>query len=359
MRRAFALASLVLLIGGGVARAEVPVYQEEPFLESQVKKGKLPPIAERLPADPMVATFGWPGQGPGQYGGELNMLMSSVKDTRYLTTYGYAQLVAFDSKYNLIPNILESFDIEGGKVFTLHLRPGMKWSDGSPFTTEDFRFFWEDVAQNTDLSPGGPPSDLVHDGERAKVEVIDATTIRYSWSTINPSFLPALALRPDLFIYAPSKYLKKLHKKYANPDDLAAAVKESGSRNWAQLFNRRNNPYRNDNPKLPTLGPWVLKTKPPADRLVFERNPYYFRIDPQGRQLPYIDKVNFTIADSKLVPAKAGAGESMLQAKDIRFSDYTFLKAGQKNGNYRVLLWKTGNGSSFTLFPNMTTTDQV
>ena len=87
---------------------------------------------------------------------------------------------------------------------------------------------------------------------------------------------------------------------------------------------------------MPTLGPWVLKTKPPADRFVFERNPYYFRVDPQGHQLPYIDKVVFFVADGKLIPAKAGAGESMLQAKDIRFADYTFLKEGEKNGGYRV-----------------------
>ena len=105
---------------------------------------------------------------------------------------------------------------------------------------------------------------------------------------------------------------------------------------WAQLFNRRNNPYQNDNPKLPTLEPWVLKTKPPADRFVFERNPYYYRVDPQGHQLPYIDKVVFVVADGKLIPAKAGAGESMLQAKDIRFADYTFLKEGEKSGGYRV-----------------------
>jgi peptide/nickel transport system substrate-binding protein len=191
------------------------------------------------------------------------------------------------------------------------------------------------------------------------VDVIDATTIRYSWSRPNTNFLSAPALRPDLFIYSPSKYLKTLHKKYANPDELAATVKAAGARSWAQLFNRKNSPYKNDNPSLPTLGPWVLKTKPPADRFVFERNPYYFRVDRQGRQLPYIDKVVFTVADSKLLPAKAGAGESMLQAKDIRFSDYTFLRAGEKLGGYRVLLWKTGAGSSLALFPNLTTADPV
>ena len=95
-------------------------------------------------------------------------------------------------------------------------------------------------------------------------------------------------------------------------------MKDASARNWAALFNRKANQYRNDNPKLPTLGPWVLKTKPPADRFVFERNPYYFRVDAQGRQLPYIDKVICAVADGKLIPGKAGAGESMLQGLKLR-----------------------------------------
>ena len=173
-----------------------------PFFESQVKDGSLPPIAQRLPAAPGVADFQWPGQVPGNYGGELTMLMSSAKDTRYLVIYGYAQLVVYDAQYKLVPNILESFDVEEGRIFTFHLRKGQKWSDGSPFTTEDFRFFWEDIANNPELSPAGPPADLIHDGEPAKVEVIDKTTIRYSWSKPNANFLPALALRPDFFIYS-------------------------------------------------------------------------------------------------------------------------------------------------------------
>jgi peptide/nickel transport system substrate-binding protein len=306
MKRLLPLLGLILMLSAESAPAAVPVYQEVPFFDKEVRNGKLPPIAQRLPEDPAVAALDWPGQVPGQYGGQLNTLMSSAKDTRYIVTYSYAQLVTYDAKYNLVPNILENFDIRDGRIFTFHLRKGHKWSDGSPFTTEDFRFFWEDIANNQELSPAGPPADLLQNGEPPKVEVIDATTIRYSWSRPNTNFLSALALRPDLFIYSPSKYLKTLHKKYANPDELAAAVKSAGARSWAQLFNRKNSPYKNDNPSLPTLGPWVLKTKPPADRFVFERNPYYFRVDRQGRQPPYIDKVAFSVADSKLLPAKAG-----------------------------------------------------
>jgi len=352
-------ALLFFLFATGSAWAESPAYQEPPFLTDMIKSGEIPPIDQRLPEHPAVAAFEWPGQAPGKYGGELTMLLSSAKDIRYLVTYGYAQLVAYDSHYHLVPNVLESFDVQEGRIFTLHLRKGHRWSDGSPFTTEDFRFYWEDVANNPDLNPGGPPAEFLVDGEAPKVEVIDETTIRYSWSKPNAEFLPSLALEPNFFIYQPSKYLKKFHAKYADPAKLDAAAKDAGARNWAQVFNRKANQYRNDDPKLPTLEPWVLKTKPPADRFVFRRNPYYFRVDPQGHQLPYIDRVICSVADSKLIPAKTGAGESMLQGLKLRFADYTFLKEGEKKGSYRVLLWKSGSGSSMAFYPNLTAADPL
>ncbi len=357
MRRLIAL--LILALGVGTAAAQTPAYKEVPSLADKIKAGNLPAIEQRLPDQPSVAAFQWPGQGPGEYGGQLDILMSSAKDTRYLVIYGYARLVGYNSKYEIAPDILESFEVEQGRIFTFHLRKGHKWSDGSPFTTEDFRYYWEDVANNPDLTPIGPPVEMLVDGEAPKVEVLDETTIRYSWSKPNAEFLPALARSYPLFIFRPSKYLKKFHIKYADKKKLEKDAKDAGQRNWAALHNKRDNQYKNDNPKLPTLDPWVLKTKPPADRFVFERNPYYFRIDPQGRQLPYIDKVTYQVVDAKLIPAKAGAGETMLQGKDLRFADYTFLKEGEKNGGYHVLLWRYGVGSNLALYPNLNTDDKA
>ncbi len=350
---------LALVLGLAQARADDPKYQQSPSLDEAVSKGDLPPVEQRLPENPSVAQFQWPGQVPGKYSKELDILMSSAKDTRYMVIYGYARLVAYDAHYNIVPDILESFDVQEGRIFTFHLRKGHKWSDGTPFTTEDFRYYWEDVANNPDLSPLGPPRELLVDGEPPKVEVIDKETIRYTWSKPNAEFLPALARADCLFIFRPSKYLKKFHAKYADKDKLAAAVKEAGARNWAALHNKRDNQYRDDNPKLPTLDPWVATTKPPAERFVFVRNPYYYRVDPEGRQLPYFNKVAFQVVDSKLIAAKTEAGESMLQGKDLRFADYTFLKEGEKSGGYYVLLWRNSPGSNLALYPNLTTKDPV
>ena len=129
----------------------------------------------------------------GTQGGELRTLIGRARDTRLLHVYGYARLVTYDLDLELVPDILLDYQVEEGRIFTFHLRKGHAWSDGKPFTTDDFRFWWEDVAQVPELMPSGPPIQLIVDGELPKVEIIDETTIRYSWSKPNPFFLPSLA----------------------------------------------------------------------------------------------------------------------------------------------------------------------
>jgi len=345
------LAVLLLALPSPVRAA----LQETPDLAPLVASQKLPPVAARIPVEPALAEV----ETVGRPGGELRMLMASAKDTRLMVVYGYARLVAYTPALALVPDILAGVDVDGGRVFTLHLRAGHKWSDGAPFTTEDFRYWFEDVAENPDLSPTGLPVVLLPNGERPRFEVLDQQTVRYSWSQPNPLFLPALAGPDPLFIYCPSHYLKKFHKKYVGKEELAALIKQVGVRNWASLHNKMDAMYRNDNPDMPTLEPWVLKTRPPAERIVFERNPYYYRVDGAGHQLPYIDRVVFMIADSKIIPAKTGSGESDLQARYLRFDDYTFLKSGEAENDYRVLLWRTGPGSQLALYPNLNSDDEV
>jgi peptide/nickel transport system substrate-binding protein len=355
------LLSLLLLpvVFAGIAppAAAQGKFIEPPVLADEVKAGKLPPVARRLPETPLVVTLG-AGLQPGQYGGSLGMLIGRSRDIRMLVVYGYARLVGYDTNFNIVPDILESVDVKEGRVFTMKLRKGHRWSDGQPFTTEDFRYFWEDVANNKELSPAGPPSDLLVNGEAPKVEILDKQTVRYSWSKSNPDFLPRMAGASPLFIFRPAHYLKKFHRKY----NKSVAEAESGGtarRSWAATHNREDNMYQFDNPALPTLQPWVNITKPPADRFVAVRNPYFHRVDTNGRQLPYIDRVVLAVAEGKLIPAKTGAGESDLQARDIQFNNYTFLKKGEKTNNYRTFLWKTANGAHFALFPNLNVNDPV
>ncbi|MGE5271189.1 MAG: ABC transporter substrate-binding protein [Thiohalocapsa sp.] len=335
------------------AASAVAALQETPYFAEAVASGALPPVAERVPQEPALAEL----ETLGRPGGDLRLLMASAKDTRLMVVYGYARLMRYTPALALVPDMLEDVHVEDGRIFTLRLRAGHRWSDGQPFTSEDFRYWFEDVASNDKLSPAGLPAQLLVDGEKPKFEVLDARTVRYSWSHPNPLFLPALAGADPLFIYEPAHYAKRFHAKYADKDKLAALIKDAGVRNWAALHNKRTAMYRNDNPKLPSLEPWILKTKPPAERLVFERNPYYYRVDGAGHQLPYIDRVVVAVANSKIIPAKTGAGESDLQARYLSFDDYTFLKAGEKVNGYKVFLWRTGPGSQLALYPNLNVDD--
>jgi peptide/nickel transport system substrate-binding protein len=328
-------------------------FEEAPALKAEVEAGKLPPLEQRLPSPPRVVG----AESVGTYGGDLRIAMARSRDTRLMTVYGYARLVGYDGAYNLVPDILESYESENDKIFTMTLREGHKWSDGHPFTTEDFRYWWEDVANNPDLSPLGPPVLMKVDGEVAKVEIIDARTIRFSWSKPNPFFLPALAGPRPPFIYRPAHYLKPFHEKYADPEALQAAIKKRRMRGWAPLHNSRDNLYDMDNPALPTLQPWFNTIRPPAQQFVFKRNPYFHRVDSAGNQLPYINRVLMNISDGKLIPAKASAGEIDLQARSLFMSHFTFLKQAEAKEDFKTRLWETSQGARIALFPNMHVAD--
>ena len=359
MRPARIVLGVLALAGSHAALAAAPTPIEPPALVARVEKGDLPSIEQRLPDTPSIVDFRAPGSSPGQYGGELSMLMSRVKDVRMMVVYGYARLVGWTPDFRLVPDIAEKVQVKDGRQFTFVLRQGHRWSDGEPFTAEDFRYWWEDVANDRQLSPMGPPAELLVHGKPPKFEVIDDRTVRYTWDEPNPDFLPALAGAAPLYIYAPAHYLKRFHEKYTDPTLLAERVARAGQRNWAALHNRRDGQYRNDNPALPTLEPWIVQTRPPSQRFVFVRNPYYYRIDRNGRQLPYIDRVIVNIADPKIVPAKTAAGEATLQARGLHFNDYTFLKRGEKMHHYRVLLWRTTKGSQVAIYPNLNVADPV
>jgi len=316
------------------------------------------PAAAAPPAEPSIAEFG-DSKVIGRPGGELHTLVSRPRDTRLMVVYGYARLVGYTPELELAPDILADIEVEDGRIFTLHLREGHRWSDGAPFTAADFRYWWEDIANNEALFPVGPPAVLIVDGEAPTVEFPDPLTVRYSWSKPNPFFLPALAGARPMFIYMPAHYLKQFHEKYADPDELAAKVQAANARDWAQLHGRMDEMYDMSNPDLPTLQPWVPTTRPPSTRFVFERNPHYHRVDPEGQQLPYLDRVVLEVVDGKLIPIKTGAGETDLQFRGLFFKHYTFLKESEARSDLQTYLWQTARGAHLALYPNLNAEDDV
>ncbi|MFO1089769.1 MAG: ABC transporter substrate-binding protein [Hyphomicrobiales bacterium] len=334
-------------------------YAETPSLEADVKAGKLPPVDQRVPAEPRVIDLKAMGREVGKPGGTIRTLIGGQKDIRFMSINGYARLVGYDEHLNFVPDILASYTVDEARIFTLKLRKGHRWSDGQPVTSEDFRYAWEDVMLNEDLNPGGVPRELLVDGKPPKFEVIDEQTVRFTWDKPNPDFLPTLAAPAPPALLLPAHYLKQFHKKYQDKDKLEKLVKASKLKNWKQLHIRMGRQNRPENPDLPTLDPWVNTTPPPAEQFVFVRNPYFHRVDTAGQQLPYVDKYVLGVSTTTLIPAKTGAGESDLQSRYIEFEDYTFLKEAEKIHPVKVALWKRVQGSRVSILPNLNYSDPV
>jgi peptide/nickel transport system substrate-binding protein len=346
---------LALLVApGGGARALQLV--ETPSLAAQVASKRLPSVAERVPATPLVVEFKEPWAVIGRSGGELRTL-TRARDPQMLVELGYTRLVGYDATLQLVPDLLESVTVEDGRRFTLHLRPGHKWSDGRAFTAEDFRYWWEDVANNPALSPGGPPKAMLVDGEPPRFTIIDATTVRYGWAAPNPEFLPALAAGEPLVIYRPAHYLRAFHVRHADRRDLARTVAAAGATDWAALHNRRDTTYSGANPDMPVLGPWVNTTLAPAGGFIGLRNPYFHRVDREGRQLPYIDRVVLTRPAGEQIVAATVAGETQLQALGLAFADLPALADAAARGGFDVRPWPSARGSTLALYPNVNAQD--
>ena len=293
----------------------------------------------------------------GKRGGDLRMLVSRTRDTRLLYVYGNARLVGYNLDLAFEPDILADFSVEEGRIFTLRLREGHRWSDGEPFTTEDLRFYWEDVATNEELSPVGPPIRLLVDEVPPEVEVIDELTIRYTWPSPNPFFLAEIAAASPTFIYRPAHYLKQFHADYVDADELARLVRADNARDWEQLYHRRDRMNQFDNIDLPTLQPWRLVTPSPAERFIAVRNDHFHRVDENGEQLPYIDRFILDVVDSRLVPIKTGAGDADLQSRGLAFRDYTFLRESEDRSGLVPHLWRQARGAHLALYPNLNAAD--
>ena len=278
---------------GLMASAAIPMKlradsNDSPFFAERIESGKLPGLVQRLPENPRVINLQAMGREPGRHGGRLRMLIGRQKDIRYIPINSYSRLVGYNEQLQLVPDILESLTIDEGRIFTFHLRPGHKWSNGSAFTADDFQYFWDDVVLNTEILRGGPPVNLKVNGKVAKFEVIDPLTVRYSWDLPNPQFLTKLAAPIPQTLALPAAYMRQFHATYQSEDKLAEFIKQFRVDDWVGLHRKMSRQNRPENPDLPTLEAWRATTSPPAEQFVFERNPFFHRVDENGKQLPML-----------------------------------------------------------------------
>ena len=283
--------------------APLSKFNESPMLAEMVKAGKLPPVDERLPENPQVVT---PLVAPGKYGGTLRqgIVGNSVTWGGGLYTFQWENLVQWKPDFSDVePSLAERTDVSpDAKEYTFHLRKGMKWSDGQPFTADDVMFYINDVLLNKELSPGGPNTEWLPGPQREgfRAEKIDDFTFKLIFPNPYGTLLYQLATWAGRhFCYYPKHYLQRFHKTYNEKvDELVAA---EGRENWMQLFFAKGpdtwgNPDRfMDVPEYPSVGPWVVVQPIGSGTTArFVRNPYYWKVDAQGNQLPYMDEVIVT-----------------------------------------------------------------
>lgn len=261
--------------------------REAPSLAEQVGRNDLPPVEERLPGHPPVVE---PVQRTGVYGGTWRLGLDNPD--RIL---GYDNLVRWDLDWEqVIPNLAADVQSsDDGIEYTFRLVRGVKWSDGMPFTADDIVFAYEDVFLNEELFPQGVPT-MMRDGEGepATLEKVDDYTIVFKFSAGNGLFLENLAgpYLVDTLVSSPRHYLKGFHKSYNA--EVQALVDDEGVEDWVTLFSGKRD-WR-ENPEIPTIFAWRITTPfGAAEHAVAERNPYYWKVDPDGSQLPYIDQLRF------------------------------------------------------------------
>jgi len=312
-------------------------FNEAPMLAELVKAGKIPPVEKRLPKEPAIVK---PLEEIGQYGGTWKRAATGISDVGVFVTevlHQYLLRCDIDPKTPAYPNLAKKYTAsKDNTTFTFYLREGLKWSDGEPLTADDFIFYYEDVLLNKDLTPAFP-IDLAPGGKPAVFEKIDDYTFRVKFSTPRYFFLQALgefSYYRELFM--PKHYLKQFHPRYVPMDKLQSMAKEAGFERWDQLF---NNKADWQNPDKPVIYAWKVKQVTPT-AVIFERNPYFWKVDTAGNQLPYIDNVRVEIlSNAEVINLKAIAGELDCQERHIFFANYPVFMENRVKGDYRVIKW--------------------
>lgn len=370
LKRSIVLTIIILSLTAGAVQAQQ--YNQSPILDKLVESGQLPPVEDRLPANPRVLKV---TEDIGKYGGVLNLIHSWVgQDPQLRMINSEFLLESFPrsgmDEGKIESNVLESYEVNhDGTVYTLKIREGLKWSDGVPVTTEDARYAFEDVLLNEKLT-AWYPGWLQIGGKPPELEIIDEYTFRFTFA--EPYGLFTLMMQSHLAEYSelilPSHYLKKFHIEYTSLEDMQPYLKEEGldEDEWWNLHSVKNksSAWNLDAPVgFPTLHPYVVVERPSDSVTILERNPYYFKVDEEGNQLPYIDRIRMELVqDQEMKNMKIIAGEVDFEcgAGGLALTNLPLYRENETRGGYRTLLLdSTGIVTPAIYFPNLTNPDEV
>ncbi|ODT68576.1 MAG: hypothetical protein ABS75_20130 [Pelagibacterium sp. SCN 63-23] len=346
-------------------------FNQAPGLQALVDSGSLPPVEERLPSEPLVLT---PLNEVGSYGGDMRTDLLGGTDRGYgwlNRIIGYEPLVRFAPEGgNVVPNIASSWEVnEDSTEFTFHLREGMKWSDGAPVTADDIVFWYEDMALNTELYPGGPGGHMMNAGEPATLTKIDEYTVKFAFAAPYGLFIQQLASGNNQPPIAPRHYGEQFLPKY-NDAGLPALVQAAGVATWIELFNQKVGGTTGSdfakwlNPELPVLNAWQV-TSPydgSSTHVIAKRNPYYWKVDTAENQLPYLDQVTFPIVgDPEVLKLMVmnGQVDFVYRPQNFTITDKPTFFDNQEAGDYRFIDLSADVSAAHALHLNLTVQDEA
>ena len=324
----------------------IMTFQQSPILDSGVALGELPSVEKRLPEDPIVVE---PYTTVGVYGGTASIFDPG---TWLLNPTEGPYRVGPQLRRNL-PNFAESTEFsEGGRIVTITLRKGVKWSDGHPLTAADFAFDLNHIELNTDLTPVASPL-----FRGAEIKIHHDHKFSYLFPTPRPLLLKYMAHSGERFL-APAHFLKRYHPAFTDTVQLENEAIEQGLQDWRKYFEVVNNTNDLMVYNRPVFSPFMVVSKT-STRSRYRRNPYYYKVDPEGNQLPYIDFLEVQKVDNKeIMAAKASTGQVTLAGRQLMTADLPLFKKFEQDNTYTTYIWPRCYGSDVVFQLNLTHPDR-
>ena len=319
---------------------------QSPVLDQPVAEGKLPPVHERTGPEPVVLEG---VDGTGTYGGTWYRVANAIGDAGVISwRMAGATLVRWSPLgYPVVPHAAKSVEQSAdGREFTIHLRRGMRWSDGHPVTARDFEYHFNSQYVWWDKLP-----DWMYVGierQPGTMEVVDDFTIKFTFPQPHGVFLEKMCNVSQFFL--PRHYLADYHPKTGDP---AKIEPEMAKRGHTEAIGAYNELMGWNNPKCPRIWPWIYRTHTATPPYTFVRNPYFWVVDREGNQLPYVDQVQIDVKSNEMIAFAAATGEITFQRRHIRPEDYTLLMSSREGHGYDIYHWYPTFTSNYTVFPNM------
>jgi peptide/nickel transport system substrate-binding protein len=317
-------------------------FKQSPMLDGL----GLPPVADRLPDDPIVLE---PYGEIGRHGGKA---IITLGDSWQFFNWEPSLTFAADMR-TLLPNLAEHWTVsEDGRTTTITLRRGLKWSDGVPLTSDDFMFTFNHIWMDNDMSP--VTSRLISGG---RIERVDDLTFRYVFTDPNPLFVNFLAQRHD--VADPAHYFRHIHPAFTDRVIVDKRVEDLGFITWMAMVSALRGGTIEESAQVPTLRAFKIVGRSPIT-VRFERNPYYPKVDRLGQQLPYIDTIDAEaiLDNAEVVTAKAVTGQLDFAAFTLRTQDIPLLKLGERTGLIKVHIWERLHTSDVVIQFNFNHPDQ-